>query len=82
MDCVPRLIEWSLLHSGGFIMITEFVEGQDLFNTLLQKGCFSFEDARQIFIQAVHIANQLFTLKIHHSDVKLENFMLVRFITV
>lgn len=53
----------------------EICEGGELFDRIMDKGCFSEAEARYIFLQIIQALNYCHTNGICHRDLKPENFL-------
>lgn len=74
---VVKLID--VLRNKHFVyLITEFVDGGDLFDALSKRGRFSETDARSVFEQIVTGVSYCHSMKVISRDMKVENVLLTK----
>ncbi|TVQ49080.1 MAG: serine/threonine protein kinase, partial [Gloeocapsa sp. DLM2.Bin57] len=71
---IPDL-EAFFAHEGRFYLIQEFVDGQDLFKELKQRGKFTEHEVRQVFNEILPILHFLHSRNVIHRDVKPSNII-------
>ena len=62
-------------NSSTLCIIMEYAEGGELFNYIIEKGCLSEEESRNIFQQIIDAVYYFHQMGICHRDLKLENIL-------
>ena len=83
VDILKKLIHPNIMQifefyedKKNFYIITEFCEGGELFDKVVEKGNFSEEDAAGVMKQLISAINYIHSNKIVHRDLKPENILL------
>ena len=72
---IPRLLDHFFDPSGNLHMVSEFMDGGEVFTRIVQRGHLDEEEARGIFRQVVEGVAHLHAMHIAHRDLKPENLM-------
>ncbi len=83
VDILKKLIHPNIMQifefyedKKNFYIITEFCEGGELFDKVVEKGSFSEEEAANVMNQLISAINYIHLNKIVHRDLKPENILL------